>query len=281
MRATLVCILIAAGCASSNSVVCEDGSTCPNGFQCDVAHDRCLLPEQVFECKDKAEGDECMFNGAPGACQFGACVAFYCGDDRITGREQCEPNDIGVDDNGDPATCITVGFYAPAGLACNPQTCLYDTNACGGGYCGDEEVNGAELCDGPTTQTCVSIGFDSGSVTCNAQCGFQIRDCSRFGWNPESLSDVSALSVAGSGPDDQWALGSNGKAMHYEGAFWNSWPTGVTNPLVGAWSIAPNDTWAVGQGVDSNNPSVVIHWGGAATGWSKVTGVPLGEYVDV
>jgi hypothetical protein len=273
--------MFAAACATSDSVVCEDGSTCPGGFQCDPVHDRCLLPEQVFECSDKADGDECTFNGAPGACQFGACVTFYCGDGRITGREQCEPTDIGVDNNGDPATCITVGYYAPVGLACNPTTCLYDTTACTGGYCGDTEVNGPELCDGPTTQTCVAIGFDAGSVTCNAQCGFQIRDCNRFGWNPESISDVSALAVAGSGPDDQWALGSGGKAMHYEGAFWNTWPTGVTNPLVGGWSVAPDDTWAVGQGVDSNNPSVVIHWSGKTTGWSKVTSIPIGEYVDV
>ena len=34
----------------------------------------------------------------PGACQFGACETFYCGDGRITTPEQCEP---GI--NGAPA----------------------------------------------------------------------------------------------------------------------------------------------------------------------------------
>ncbi|HSD89780.1 MAG TPA: hypothetical protein VLB44_19750 [Kofleriaceae bacterium] len=279
-RAGWLVTLLCASCASSTSVVCEDGSTCPGGFQCDIEHDRCLLPEQVSACAGLAEGADCTFNGAPGSCHFGACEVFFCGDGRITGREQCEGTNLGVDENGEPTTCITAGFYAPDGLACDPKTCLYDTHSCSGGYCGDDEVNGPELCDGTTSKTCVSIGFDAGSVSCDLQCGFQIRDCSRFGWNPESLADVQAFAVAGSGPDDQWAVGLGGKAMHYEGAFWNTWPTGVTNTLIAAWSIGKNDTWAVG--LSQASPAlapVVIHWDGTA--WGTVSGVPSGDYVDV
>src|SRR4051812_20869059 len=226
-RAALLVGLLVASCAQSSSVICSDGSTCPGGLQCDVEHDRCLLPEQVLECKDKPDDSDCVFNGAPGACQNGACIAYFCGDGRITGTEQCDPQLL-VDGalsskDGEALTCIDAGYYAPDGLACNPSTCNFVTDACQGGHCGDNTVNGPELCDGPTTETCESIGFDAGSVSCNLQCGFQIRDCSRFGWNPESLSDVEALAVAGSSRDDQWAVGGNGKAMHYAGAFWNSW----------------------------------------------------------
>jgi hypothetical protein len=276
-RAALVFALCGA-CASSSSVVCDDGSTCPGGFQCDVEHDRCLLPEQVSACEGKQEGEDCTYSDMPGGCHFGACETFFCGDGRITGTEQCDGDDLGVDNGGNPATCITAGFYAPDGLACNPRTCVYDTMACGGGRCGDKEVNGPEACDGLTKQTCVSIGFDAGSVACTSSCAFQITDCSRFGWNPESISDVAGLAVAGSSPADQWVVGDKGKAMHYEGAFWNSYPTGVTNPLTAAWSIAPNDTWATGLAINQQ-PPVVIHWNGNQ--WSIVTGIPAADYLDV
>ncbi|NVB77912.1 MAG: hypothetical protein HOV81_05905 [Kofleriaceae bacterium] len=273
-------MLACTACVSSTSVVCEDGSTCPGGFQCDVEHHRCLVPEQVAACEGKTEAQDCVFNDAPGACRDGACEAFFCGDGYVTGTEACDSANLGIDPNtGETADCITAGFYAAEGLACT-SACTYDTNACTGGRCGDSEVNGPELCDGPTSKTCVSIGFDAGSVTCNAQCGFQIRDCSRFGWNPESISDVVAYAVAGSSADDQWAVGRGGRAMHYEGAFWNSVPTPVQNDLVAAWSIAKDDAWAIGQGKTSPAlASVVIHWDGAA--WSIVSGVPGTDYVDV
>jgi hypothetical protein len=286
-RAALLVSVLFAGCAQSESIVCDDGTTCPGGFQCDIEHHRCLLPAQVAACEGKADGDDCTYNNMPGACQFGACETFYCGDGRITIPEQCEPgfegapDDLGMNANGEQNSCLDLGYYEPAGLACDPHTCRYDTAACGGGRCGDVELNGPELCDGPTNETCVSIGFDAGSVSCNALCGFNVLDCSRFGWNPESLADVQALAVAGSGPNDQWAVGDSGKAMHYEGAFWNTYPTGVINPLVGAWSGGPDDTWAVGLGVNSANPAVILHWTGKQTGWSKITNAPAGEYVDV
>ena len=118
------------GCAQSSSVVCEDGSTCPGGFQCDVDHHRCLLPEQISACEGKADGDVCMYGGGiSGACTNGACETFFCGDGRISPPEQCEPgfdgapDDLGTNKNGTQNTCVDLGFYQVDGLKCDPVTC--------------------------------------------------------------------------------------------------------------------------------------------------------------
>ncbi len=280
--ATLVALLSATSCVSSSSNVCEDGSTCPGGFVCDVDNSRCLLPEQIAECEGLPADESCTFDGAPGACRDGACIPFFCGDGFVTPGEECDGEDL------KEKTCKEFGFYQTAGLACS-SSCTFALGNNGDDglersgcfvheYCGDDTVNGPELCDGPQDRTCVSIGFDAGTTSCNLQCGFTIGDCSRFGWNPESLSEVLALAIAATAHDDNWAFGSNGRAMRFQGAFWFSVPTGVTNELVNAWAFTPSDAWAVGQS-DTGLASVLIHWNG--TQWAPVSNVPAGEYLDV
>lgn len=274
-RASLLLSVLCASCVTSTSNVCDNGSICPGGFVCDVENDRCLLPEQVFACEGLVELAECVFNGAAGACRAGACEIYFCGDGIVTGGEDCDG------DNLAGADCIDFNYYGVEGLSCSPS-CKFEETGCQiHDYCGDNEVNGPELCDGSEQRTCVAIGFDAGTASCNNSCGFSINDCSRFGWNPESISDVVAYAVAGSARNDQWAVGANGRAMHYEGAFWNSVPTTVQNSLIRAWSNAKNDTWAVGQSRASGPTlaSTVIHWDGTA--WSVVTGIPAAEYIDV
>ncbi|MBA3455835.1 MAG: hypothetical protein H0T42_22250 [Deltaproteobacteria bacterium] len=158
--------------------------------------------------------------------------------------------------------------------------CTFDTSACGGGTCGDGVINGPEQCDGATNQTCFSIGFDGGSVGCSdATCSFAVDNCSKFGWNPESLNEVEALAVGGFSPDDIWAVGSNGRATRYDGRRWLSSPTNVTNHLIAVWSIAANDAWAVGLGQSSAVPSLLLKFDG--TSWNRVLSAPVADYVDV
>jgi len=274
-RAPLLLSVLCASCVTTTSNVCENGSICPGGFMCDVENDRCLLPEQVAACNGLAELGECTVNGAPGACRAGACEIYFCGDGIVTGGEDCDGENLAG------ADCVDFNYYGVEGLTCS-SACKFDEAGCKvHDYCGDDEVNGPELCDGPEQRTCVAIGFDAGTASCNQSCGFTITDCRPFGRNPESLSDVVAYAVAGSARDDQWAVGSNGRAMHYEGAFWNTVPTTVQNELTRAWSNAKDDTWAVGQSKASGPmlDSVVIHWDGTA--WSVVSGIPAAEYVDV
>jgi hypothetical protein len=274
-RAGWLVLIVCASCVQTTSNFCADGTVCPGGFSCDVANHRCLLPEQTAACDGKQEADDCTVNAAPGACRSGACEVFYCGDGYVTEGEDCDGENLAGD------TCKDFGFYGSAGLSCT-DACTYDVTVCKqmNEYCGDGVVNGAELCDGPEVRTCVALGFDAGTASCDAQCGFTIVDCSRFGWNPESLSDVIAFGVAGASAQDQWAVGDHGAAMHFHGEYWNTEPTGVTNTLMRAWSNAANDTWAVGQSQASPPlPSVVIHYDGSA--WSVVPNVPTAEYIDI
>ncbi len=261
-------VVVLSGCYAPAAETCSDGTVCPANYQCDVVNHRCLTPAELAACDGIAEGEPCTVDDRPGACHAGACDVFYCGDGVRTGTEACDGTDLGG------LTCRDVGFYDLDGLACDNR-CTFDTRACGGGRCGDHLINGPELCDGSTSQTCVGIGFDAGSLDCNTECGLSIAECTRFGWTPESLTDVIANAVGGSSPQDEWAVGLGGKTMHYQGAFWNAVLTPVNNPLVAVWAIAPDDAWTVGLGP----PSVVLHWDGVA--WTTVSDAPTGAYDDV
>ena len=49
-----------------------------------------------------------------------------------------------------------------------------------GNYCGDGEINGTESCDGSAlnSQTCVTQGYDTGTLTCSSTCAFVTSACS-------------------------------------------------------------------------------------------------------
>ena len=63
------------------------------------------------------------------------------------------------------------------------QDCLPDCTGWGScsltEFCGDNEVNGPEACDGNNLngETCVSQGYDSGSLSCTAGCQFDTFGC--------------------------------------------------------------------------------------------------------
>lgn len=281
VRALVLALGVVTACVRSGSQVCSDGSVCPANATCDVRPDRtrCLTPAQDAACDGLAEGDPCMLDQLPGTCRDDFCELHFCGDGLITENEQCDGDDLGIDPRTNaPATCTAVGFHEAPGLRCS-NTCRYDTSECTGGYCGDLTVNGPELCDGPTMRSCISLGFDAGTVRCDLQCGFAIRDCSRFGWNPESLSGMIAHAVGGTSRNDHWAVGMDGRAMRYEGEFWNPVPTGVQNVLIAIWAISPTDAVIVGQDRPSPPlPSVLLRWNGTA--WSPFQ-APAATYTDV
>jgi hypothetical protein len=235
-------------------------------------------------CDGKADGEPCSIDLLPGECRTGACELYKCGDGLVTSQlgEQCDGTNLGGSELTGVNTCVDLGFYLPDGLACRPD-CGFDRRGCemnGGGWCGDNQVNGPELCDGTTNKTCIAIGFDAGAVTCNELCGFTIRDCTRFGWNPEALDGVVALAVGGTSANDQWAVGDNGRVMRYEGAFWNRVLTPVANPLIAVSAVTPDDAWIVGLSTDNPvRPAVLLRWDGVA--WNQVMSAPTAEYVDL
>lgn len=269
--------LVASGCVTSNTQHCpETGIVCPAGYRCGTWPDgdpRCIEPGQLAQCDGKAEGATCEHDGIVGSCIGGACEPLMCGDRIISPEltEQCEPaipHDL---------ACGHFGFYGDGTVAC--VGCQFQPR-CSGGHCGDGIVNGPELCDGVSTKSCTSLGFDAGSLSCNEACAFQIRDCTKFGWDPEPL-DIIALDVAASSVDDQWAVGLEGRAMRFFEGFWHDAPTGVPHDLKAVWAKAPH-AWAVGLPEDTV-PGVVLYRDDTAAqpAWVQIPNPPVATFNDV
>ncbi|MEE8147756.1 MAG: DUF1566 domain-containing protein [Longimicrobiales bacterium] len=122
----------------------------------------------------------------------------FCGDGSITGTEECEP--------ADPNS------------AC-PGLCLPDCS-CGviASTCGNDIIDGNDDCDGPDLggETCQSLGFGGGPLTCSVGCGLDVSGCIPLAlgafpatgqtscWN----SSGSLISCAGTGQDGDIQAGA-------------------------------------------------------------------------
>ena len=118
-------------------------------------------------------------------------AAAVCGDGSVDvdKGETCDCGALGG--NCTPAQLGNLGcanFDSPKGVAfgggtlgCNsPGACSYNIDACT--YCGDNQPNGAEDCDGAALggQTCQGLGFDGGSLSCNVGCTYNTTACESF-----------------------------------------------------------------------------------------------------
>lgn len=62
---------------------------------------------------------------------------------------------------------------------------------------------------------------------------------------PTNVSPFHALvAVWGSGPNDVWAVGSGGTAVHWDGATWTATATNVKETLSAVWGFGGSDVWA-------------------------------------
>jgi len=269
-------MLLCTSCVQSDEVHCADGRLCPPGYTCDNDQHRCVSPEQLAACDGQADGAPCTFGGAMGACQMGKCEPLICGDGTRSFGEACDGADLG------DADCTTAGFYEPDGLACT-SFCTFDVTACSG-FCGDNKINGDELCDGAAPGgTCFDLGFDAGAVSCAAGCGYSFASCGRFGWLPEPVGMAQVTGFAGTGTGDLWAIGQDltGTAMiaHYDGSAWTRESAGSMDLLTAVEAITPTDVWIATEGVGVGVKSRPRHFDGAQ--WSVVASAPLAEYTDV
>ncbi|MCB9531849.1 MAG: thrombospondin type 3 repeat-containing protein [Myxococcales bacterium] len=105
--------------------------------------------------------------GCDSACALdtSACYMSLCGDDIVSGDEEC--------DGAASDTCVDLGF-APGGdgeVTCNE--CVQDTSACQVSICGNAHVEaGHEVCDGEefAGQSCRTRGFFDGDLSCSTGC---------------------------------------------------------------------------------------------------------------
>ncbi|MFV8750731.1 hypothetical protein ACNOYE_09285 [Nannocystaceae bacterium ST9] len=113
-------------------------------------------------------------------CAFDTSPCSTCGDAVLQGSEACDGADFGG------LECSN--FQSPAmepfdegSLSCT-DSCMIDTSNCS--LCGDGVVSGAEVCEPGVLEgeTCVTQGFDAGTLGCNADCsGFDTAACSECG----------------------------------------------------------------------------------------------------
>jgi hypothetical protein len=275
LRSGLVCLcaaLASAGCLSSGTVTCADGTICPAGDVCDEAHTLCVLPQQLTGCAPgAADGTHCtILAGDDGECVDGVCLAPGCGNHYIDPTEQCD-----VVLPKDTTDCNQVGWYTSGPLGCRDD-CTFDTSACVGPRCGDGVLDAAdgEQCDGaafPSSVTgCKSLGFyDDGPVTCTLQCRYDVHACTgtcgdgtingpekcESTWDPGSGECVDY-------GFDYGALACTLCEPSFLGCGDFGWRrvAGPPDKLVGISGLSDDDLW-VSDGIFAD------HWTGAANGW--------------
>jgi hypothetical protein len=265
-----------AACVRSGEVTCDDGRLCPPGYSCDDDNHRCLSQEQVAACNGLAEGADCSFGGAPGACRMGACEPLVCGDGLRSIGETCDGSDLG------DADCTTAGFYNPDGLGCT-SFCTFDVSSCTG-FCGDDVINGDELCDGVAPAgTCFDLGYDAGPLACAQSCGLSFSSCARFGWVPELVGASNLLGFSGTSPTDLWVVGqsttSEAQIAHYDGSTWTRETLTTNDKLMAVAAISPTDAWIARAGAGLGAPGKPLHYDGSQ--WSTANDAPAADYTDV
>lgn len=82
-------------------------------------------------------------------------------------------------------------------------------------------------------------------------------------WSPMDVPDGTNLLVwsYGFGPDDVYAVGRGGSALHWDGSTWTRLDTGTTQDLWGVFGFATDDLWVVGGDLDAEAPTL-LHWNG-------------------
>jgi len=89
--------------------------------------------------------------------------------------------------------------------------------------------------------------------------------------------------VSGSGAEDVWMVGENGRMSHWDGAAFVDHPPLTTATVWGVWAASPTDAWAVGgtpEGGTAQPNDLVLHWDGASWTQQTLPGTPLGRSLN-
>lgn len=93
----------ALGCVATNTVLCENGQTCPASTACvtTTLGSSCVGLDLVAACEGVAEGAACARPGAstPATCHGGACFEDACGNSLVDATEVCDDGNGVPDDD--------------------------------------------------------------------------------------------------------------------------------------------------------------------------------------
>ena len=86
--------------------------------------------------------------------------------------------------------------------------------------------------------------------------------------------------VGGSGADDVWMVGEQGRITHYDGSTFREYDSGTQATLWGVVAFSKSDAWAVGgtpEGGTRADNDVLLRWDGHAWSRESLPGEPLGR----
>ncbi|MBK9753857.1 MAG: hypothetical protein IPO88_10195 [Nannocystis sp.] len=146
--------------------------------------------EMPEECdQDNLNGADCLSLGftdgmlqcAVDQCTFDTSACVGCGDGLKQDNETCDGDDLGGED------CVSQGFAGGGTLLCALACDEFDTSQCIDAVCGNDTVEGDEVCDGNDLggADCASVDpnvFAGGTLACNNSCDdFDSAGCSSGG----------------------------------------------------------------------------------------------------
>lgn len=282
--AAVVGLAVGASCVQSNSTACGSGRVCPPDRVCDEVHDGCVLPAQLTACNGATEGDACEISApGDGTCHDGVCLLPDCGNGIREGAEDCDGTDLGMAADGRLIDCTDYGYHEPQPLSCRSD-CLLDLTVCAGTRCGDDLVNGPEICDGaPPTESCVAFGYDRGVLGCTTACAPDFSGCDTMGWQLSSFPDAFIIKgIWGTAPDNLYALAGT-DMYRFDGTEWTVAHQGgtVKNAI---WGRSATELYVAGSG------ERIYRWDGTAlqpmtagggTIWNGLWGPPTGSVFAV
>ena len=164
---------------------------------------------------------------------------------------------LGAQFSVDPGATFDVWIDDVAFYHCQTTACV---PTCGGAApkpCPAQGLSPAACWPAGTDCSSIPLCLDPGTPIGCPSTADSPAACGRIGTD---CSAVRYFDVAGTSPNDVWAVGVRGMIVHWDGVTWSRVASGTTEDLVDVWASAEGGLWAVGLG------GTILRW--TSAGWT-------------